>query len=73
MELVNTFQNINKIKIPYSFEERRNGDVARLVADNELLKKLLNWVPKRTLEEMCKDGWKWQLLNPDGYETKNNL
>ena len=28
----------------------------------------LNWTPKRSLKDMCKDGWKWQNLNPNGFE-----
>ena len=68
LELIETFQRVNNIDIPHFFEPRREGDVARLVADNSLLKKTLNWFPKRSLEEMCIDGWRWQLLNPNGFE-----
>lgn len=67
LDLVNTFQEVNKIKIKYKFVDRRNGDVAKSVADNQLLKKTLNWVPNRSLKDMCIDGWKWNLLNPNGY------
>ena len=68
LELIETFQRVNNIEIPHLFEKRREGDVARLVADNSLLKKTLDWFPKRSLEEMCIDGWKWQRLNPNGFE-----
>ncbi len=67
MELVNTFQKVNNIKIPYILTERRPGDVARVVANNKLATELLNWVPNLTLEEMCRDGWKWICQNPNGY------
>ncbi len=39
-----------------------------LVADNSLAKNILNWVPKRSLELMCKDGWEWKLKYPDGFK-----
>ncbi len=68
LELIETFQRVNNIEIPYIFESRREGDVARLVAENSFLKKTLNWAPNRSLEEMCIDGWKWQTINPYGFE-----
>ena len=67
LELVNTFEDVNKIKIPYKFVERREGDVERLVADNNLLKSILKWTPSKNLRDMCIDGWKWQCNNPNGY------
>ena len=38
-----------------------------LVADNFKAKKVLGWEPTRTLEDMCRDGWKWKKINPYGY------
>ena len=67
LELINTFQEVNNVKIPYSFAERRKGDTAFIVADNSLSKSILNWEPKRNIEEICRSGWKWQLNNPEGY------
>ena len=68
MELIEKFQNTNKVNVPYVIAARREGDVARLVADNTKTKKLLNWEPKRNIEDMCIDGWNWRKLNPNGYE-----
>ncbi len=67
LELVNTFERVNNIKIPIEFTSRRQGDCCRVVADNTLAISSLGWSPKRYLEEMCLDGWKWQSLNPKGY------
>ena len=67
LELIKTFENVNNINIPYVFTKRREGDVARLVADNSYTKSVLSWKPKRSLNDMCKDGWKWQLNNPKGF------
>ncbi len=67
LELVNTFQRVNSCKIPFSYVDRRLGDVAITIADSSLALAKLDWRPERTLEEMCRDGWKWQLLNPQGY------
>ena len=59
LELVETFQKVNKVNIRYRFCERRKGDVPFLVADNSLAKKLLNWEPKIDLSNMCLDSWNW--------------
>ena len=67
MELIKTFEIVNKVKVPYSFSPRREGDYAKVVANNELAKKVLNWFPKKNIKEMCLDGWRWKLRNPDGY------
>lgn len=67
LELVNTFSKVNNIEIPYIFTKRRDGDFSRVVADNKLAKDLLKWEPKKSIEEMCKDGWNWQKNNPKGF------
>ena len=67
LELINKFEEVNKIKIPYVFTNRRPGDVGIVIADNSYALSLLNWSPRRTLEEMCEDGWNWQRKNPNGY------
>ena len=65
LELIKTFEIVNNVRIPYSFVDRRKGDLEYVVADNSMLLKTLNWKPTRSIEEMCKDGWNWYLSNPD--------
>tara|TARA_B100000212_G_scaffold224834_1_gene170688 strand:- start:884 stop:1936 length:1053 start_codon:yes stop_codon:yes gene_type:complete len=67
LELIDTFEEVNNVKVPYSFIERREGDQEKVVADNSKILSILDWRPKRSLKNMCRDGWKWQLLNPNGY------
>ena len=67
LELIKIFENVNKVKIPYEFKERRIGDSATVIADVSLATSMLKWSPKRDLKKMCIDGWKWQSLNPKGY------
>ena len=59
LEVVKTFNEVNKLNLSYKFVKRRDGDAPFIVADNKLAMKLLNWKPKRNLEDMCKDGWLW--------------
>jgi len=68
LDLVKTFEKVNKRKIKYHFCNRRPGDVSILIADNKKAISLLNWKPKRDIKQMCRDGWKWSNLNPNGYE-----
>ena len=68
LELVETFIEVNKCDVQYQFVDRRQGDVATIVADNQKAISLLNWRPKRNLKDMCKDGWRWRCLNPNGYK-----
>jgi len=67
LELIKTFEKINNVDIPFSFYDRRLGDNAFVVADNSLSKSILNWKPKKNIEDICIDGWRWQLKNPNGY------
>ena len=63
LNLIKTFEETNNVKIPYDFKERRQGDVATLVADNSLAKLTLKWSPNRSYKEMCRDGWNWEKNN----------
>ena len=67
LELIRTFEKVNKVEVPFNFEDRRLGDISSLIADNSLAMSLLNWHPTRDIEDICKDGWNWQLNNPNGY------
>lgn len=55
LEIIKTFQEIKGISFPYDFVKRRVGDEPFLVADNNLALELLDWFPKRNIEDMCND------------------
>lgn len=67
LQLIKTFEKVNKVKIPYIFSRRRDGDISSVVADNKKALEVLNWKPERNIEDMCIDGWKWYSKNPDGF------
>ncbi|MBM4760899.1 UDP-glucose 4-epimerase GalE [Bacillus sp. B15-48] len=67
LELVSTFEKVSNIHIPYKIVNRRPGDVASCFADPSKAKKELDWAAEKGLEDMCKDAWNWQRLNPNGY------
>ena len=67
LDLINTFEKVNNVEIPYVFTSRREGDLGMVVADNSLIRRELKWKPKYNLEDMCTDGWNWTTLNPYGF------
>ena len=67
LDLIKTFEKSNSCLVPYKFDDRRMGDVATLVANNQLAITKLNWSPRRNIEDMCVDSWNWHLRNPNGY------
>ena len=56
------------MKVPYKIVDRRPGDIAECWADPKKAKKDLGWEAEKTLEDMCRDSWRWQTQNPNGYE-----
>ena len=67
LELIETFERTNKLKLNYSFIGRRDGDKAIVFAEAKLAKTVLDWQARRNLVDMCRDGWAWQRKNPNGY------
>jgi UDP-glucose 4-epimerase len=72
LELVHTFEHVNKLTIPCHIEPRRAGDVDRIWADPGLARRLLDWRATRNIENMCQDGWRWQSTNPHGYPNTHH-
>ncbi len=66
-QIIRQFELSTGCNIPFSIKSRRDGDVAISYADISKAKKLLDWTPKRSLEQICLDGWNWQIKNPHGY------
>ncbi len=54
-------------EIPYEIVGRRPGDAPCVYADTTLATELLGWRPTRDLDDMCRDHWRWQRDNPDGF------
>lgn len=67
LEVVEAFRQASGREIPYRIVARRPGDVAASYADPSLAKRLLGWRAERDLVQMCRDAWRWQSMNPDGY------
>ena len=67
LEVLQGFEAATGLTIPYEVVERRAGDVPRLEACPRKAQEVLGWSARRSLKEMCRDGWAWQQANPSGY------
>ena len=67
VQILEAFSRANDIPVNYEFGPRRPGDVAGFYADPTKAKRLLGWRAEKSLEEMCRDSWRWQTMNPNGY------
>lgn len=68
LEMINAFSKAVGREIPYVIEARRPGDIPTCYADCSKAKRELHWEAKKTLEDMCEDAWRWQRMNPNGFE-----
>jgi UDP-glucose 4-epimerase len=67
-ELLAAFSGACGRRLPHRVVARRPGDVAELVADPTRAKELLGWSASRDVVDVCRDAWRFQRLNPNGYE-----
>lgn len=60
-EVVDTVQRISGVSFPVAETGRRAGDPAALVADNNLIRRTLGWVPRHDdLELICRTALDWE-------------
>jgi UDP-glucose 4-epimerase len=71
LETVRAFERASGRAVPFERVARRAGDVAECYADPSLAEKMLGWKATFTLEDMCRDTWRWQSMNPHGYREES--
>ncbi|MDR1083754.1 MAG: UDP-glucose 4-epimerase GalE [Deltaproteobacteria bacterium] len=60
MEIIQEFERTNSLKIPFTFSDRRPGDIAESYADTTKAAWTLDWKANRNLADICRDVWSWQ-------------
>ena len=70
LDVLHAFEKACGKKIPYKIEERRAGDIDKCFADPSYAKKVIGWQAQNGIDEMCQDAWRWQKMNPNGYESE---
>lgn len=63
LEVIQTFEKVNNVKVPYSIGPRRPGDIATCYCSAEKAQKVLGWKAQLTLEDAMRDAWNWQQRN----------
>ena len=69
LDMVKAFGKACGKEIPYEIKPRRAGDIATCYCNAEKAKNELGWVAERGIDKMCEDSWRWQTMNPNGYEA----
>ena len=69
LEMVHAFETANHVHVPYRIAPRRAGDLPTVYACPDKSARILGWHAEYSLEDMCRDSWRWQTHNPNGYET----
>ena len=67
LQMVRAFEAASGKPVPYRVAPRRPGDIATCYADPAKAERELGWKAHRALDEMMRDAWRWQSMNPDGY------
>ena len=69
LELVRAFSAVSAKDIPFQFVGRRAGDIASCYASADKAQELLGWKASLSITDMCQDTWRWQSINPNGYNS----
>lgn len=67
LEVARAFERASHRAVPFSIVSRRDGDIAACWADAGRAQRELGWMPRHDLDAMCRDAWRWQSQNPQGY------
>ena len=63
LDIIKAFEKVNIIKINYKIVERRAGDIAMCYSDPSKAKEELGFVCTKTLEDMVRDAWNFEINN----------
>lgn len=69
LDVLHAYEKACGKSLPYEIKPRRAGDIATCYCDASKAKRELGWAAEKNIEDMCKDSWKWQTMNPDGYRN----
>ena len=61
LELINAFEKVTGVKVPYRIVGRRAGDIVKVWGDPSRANNVLGWKADITVEETMRTAWNWQL------------
>ena len=68
LDMVKAFSKACGKDVKYKIVDRRPGDIGACYADPEKAEKELGFKAVKTIDDMCKDTWRWQEGNKNGYK-----
>ena len=68
LDIVKNFEEATGVKIPYSINVSPSGVILTCYSSAALAEKKLGWKAENGIKEMCEDSWRWQKMNPNGYD-----
>jgi UDP-glucose 4-epimerase len=69
LEMIKAFEKASGKSVAFDVINRRSGDIAACYANPAKAKELLGWVAKHDIDRMCVDAWRWQSMNPLGFNS----
>ena len=69
LELIAAYEKASGRPVPYDIVARRAGDIDSCYADPAKALADLGWKATRGLDAMCADSWRWQVMNPNGFDA----
>lgn len=60
LEIIDTFEKVNGVKVPYKIVARREGDIEKVWADPSYANNELGWKASESLEETLRSAWVWE-------------
>ena len=70
LDVIHAFEKACGHKLKYVIKPRRDGDIATCYSNCDKAERELGWKAQYDLDDMCADSWRWQTMNPDGYNTE---
>ena len=68
LEVLHAYEKACGKTLPYVIDPRRPGDIAECYTDPKKALEEMGWKAQLGIEEMCASSWKWQSMNPNGYQ-----
>ena len=60
LEVVESFERANDVKVPYKICDRRDGDITVAYANADKAERELGWKAETSLDEALRTTWEWQ-------------
>lgn len=60
LEILNTFESVTGVKVPFQIVGRREGDIEKVWADPTFANNVLGWKAEMPVEATLLSAWKWE-------------